>query len=542
GGLILAKRNLIIEGQIAGARSTQLLNHNGGGIESLEGDITLRTQDLQNLTKVEKTLKTYEYANNFATGEWAPTWIYDNRSFYRDSGATAGKSISSMWDWGEGETGYIFAPDIVQIEKILELEGVSPDEWNPDWWKKYAPKNVSEFDPSKDHLERWSIMTPDEAQRVPSGAQLIVYLEQEEISNSDPTARIKSGKNLYVDVGHLKNAQSQIFATNDLSITGGSLENIGVSLSKTYGVQLSYKLTTKQRGFGWLGQMHDVSQKTIETSTVAAAPGIIHAGGTLSGNLSGTLTNATIDEPDPSKLNLESSSGIETGSGAQGVTQQGKLDSQTAGSVGTEEADADEASKNTDDYTFANSGEQPETQGVTKQGNLDADRQVGAEKADADEASQNSGSYTLANNTQILQTNASGLTKGDSLDGSTISAPKPLIPGLGSINDLEFGDLDLDDPKTINPRESNGKNFLRAIGLTSNPQLFAPAQKEKTYLIETRFEFVDQSSFFGLPYFAEKLGIQSLGHYGQSLGDPYFDTRLITDQIIAAAGERWISG
>ncbi|WP_161831170.1 hemagglutinin repeat-containing protein [Pseudovibrio sp. POLY-S9] len=557
GGLILANRNLTIEGQSVGTRSTQLLNHNGGGIESLEGDITLRTQDLQNLTQVTKTLKTYEYANNFATGEWAPTWIYDNRSFYQESGATAGKSISSMWDWGEGETGYIFAPDIVQIEKILELEGASPDEWNPDWWKKYAPKNVSEFDPSKDHMERWSIMTPDEAQRVPGGAQLTVYLEQEEISSSEPTARIKSGKNLYVDVGHLRNAQSQIFATNDLSITGGSLENIGISLSRTYGVQLSYELTTKQRGFGWLGQMHDVSQKTIETSTVAAAPSIIHAGGTLSGNLSGTLTNASVDKTDSSDLNLEEASEINTGSGAQGFTQHGGLGPETAGAVGTEEVNSDEASKNADGFKFANSGEQPETQGVTEQGQLNANGQVDAEKADADEALQNSGSYTLANNTQILQTNAGDLTKGDSLNGSTISAPTPLIPGLGSIDDLEFGDLDLDDPDTLNPRETSGQDFLRTLGLTTNPQLFAPAQEDKTYLIETRFEFVDQTSFFGLPYFAEKLGIQSLDHYGQSLagsievqtsatnvrslGDAYFDTRLITDQIIAATGDRWIS-
>ncbi|KZL14860.1 hemagglutinin repeat-containing protein [Pseudovibrio sp. Ad37] len=155
---------------------------------------------------------------------------------------------------------------------------------------------------------------------------------------------------------------------------------------------------------------------------------------------------------------------------------------------------------------------------------------------------QNSGSYTLANNTQILQTNASGLTKGDSLDGSTISAPTPLIPGLGSIDNLDFGDLDLEDPKTINPRESNGQDYLRAIGLTSNPQLFAPAQEDKTYLIESRFEFIDPSSFFGLDYFADKLDLDSLDQYGQSLGDAYFDTRLVTDQILAATGERWISG
>ena len=553
GGLILAKRNLTIEGQIAGARSTQLLNHNGGGIESLEGDITLRTEDLQNLTKVEKTLKTYEYANNYKTGYYPPEWLNPrspgylggsrNNNVYVNNGYIGGYSYGTMWDRSEGPTGYIFLPDIVQIEKILEDKGATPEDWNPNWWKEYAPTSLATFDPAAGHLERWNVLSPDEEHKVPSGGQAIVYIEQEELDYKTAQARVSTGiGNIVIDAGSILNESSQISAAGDLTIDGDNLDNRGVSASRTYGVKLSYNSRREHRGFGWLGQIPNSDQKTVETSTAAAAPGIVHAGGTLSGNLSGTLTNATIDEPDPSKLNLESSSGIETGSGAQGITQQGKLGSQTAGLVGTEEADADEASENTNNYSFANSGEQPETEGVTEQGKLNVDGEVDADAADADEASQNSGSYTLANNTQILQTNASGLTKGDSLDGSTISAPKPLIPGLGSIDDLEFGDLDLDAPDTLNPRETSGQDFLRALGLTTNPQLFAPAQKEKTYLIETRFEFVDQTSFFGLPYFAEKLGIQNLDHYGQSLGDPYFDTRLITDQIIAAAGERWISG
>ncbi|WP_193778141.1 two-partner secretion domain-containing protein [Pseudovibrio sp. Ad5] len=541
GGLILAKRNLTIEGQSVGTRSTQLLNHNGGGIESLEGDITLRTQDLQNLTKVEKTLKTYEYANNYIYRSYPPEWINDNRSFYRNSGAASNYTLGNLFD-RQGGTGYVFLPDIVQIERILEDKGARPEDWNPDWWKEYAPKNKNEFDPYKDHLERWNVLSPDEEHRVPTGGQAIVYIEQEEIEYKTSAAKIFAGAgNITIDAGSILNENSQINAAVDLSISGGSLENKGVSASRTYGVKLSYNSRREHRGFGWLGYIQKSDQKTVETSTVAAAPGIIHAGGTLSGNLSGTLTNTAADDVTTSNLNLESSSGIATGSGAQGITQQGKLGSQTAGLVGTEEADADEASENSDGFIFANSGEQPETQGVTKQGELNADGQVDAEKADTDEASQNSGSYTLANNTQILQTNASNLTKGTNLDGSTISAPTPLIPGLGSIDDLEFGDLDLDDPDTLNPRETSGQDFLRALGLTSNPQLFAPAQEDKTYLIETRFEFVDQSSFFGLPYFAEKLGIQSLDHYGQSLGDPYFDTRLISDQVIAATGDRWIA-
>ncbi|WP_193775916.1 MULTISPECIES: hemagglutinin repeat-containing protein [unclassified Pseudovibrio] len=509
GGLILAKRDLTLEGQSTGTRSTQLLNHNGGAIESLEGDIILRTEDLQNLTQVTKTLKTYEYANNYKTGYYPPEWLNPrspgylggsrNNNVYVNNGYIGGYSYGTMWDRSEGPTGYIFLPDIVQIEKILEDKGATPEEWNPNWWNEYAPTSLATFDPAAGHLERWNVLSPDEEHKVPSGGQAIVYIEQEELDYKTAQARISTGLgNIVIDAGSILNKSSQISAVGDLTIDGDSLDNKGVSASRTYGVKLSYNSRREHRGFGWLGQIPKSDQKTVETSTVAAAPGIIHAGGTLSGNLSGTLTNAAADDVASSELDLKNASAVETDFGAKGLTEEDSLEPNTGG-------------------------------------------QVTAEEADADEASGDSESYTLANNTQILQTNASDLTKGDSLDGSTISVPTPLIPGLGSIDDLEFGDLDLDDPATLNPRETSGQDFLRTLGLTTNPQLFTPAQDDKTYLIETRFEFVDQTSFFGLPYFAEKLGIQSLDHYGQSLGDPYFDTRLITDQVIAATGDRWIS-
>ncbi|KZL14859.1 filamentous hemagglutinin N-terminal domain-containing protein [Pseudovibrio sp. Ad37] len=411
GGLILANRNLTIEGQSVGTRSTQLLNHNGGGIESLEGDITLRTQDLQNLTKVEKTLKTYEYANNYIYRSYPPEWLRPSsrNNIYVNMGYVGGYTYETMWD-RQGGTGYVFLPDIVQIEAILADKGASPEEWNPNWWNEYAPTSLATFDPTKGHLERWNVLSPDEEHRVPTGGQAIVYIEQEEIEYKTSAAKIYAGTgNITIDAGSILNENSQISAAVDLSISGGSLENKGVSASRTYGVKLSYNSRREHRGFGWLGQIPKSDQRTVETSTVAAAPGIIHAGGTLSGNLSGTLTNTAADDVATSNLNLESSSGIETGSGAQGITQQGKLGSQTAGSVGTEEADADEASENSEGFTFAISGEQPETQGVTKQGKLDADGQVGAEKADTDGASENTNDYTFANNGEQPETQ--GVTK-----------------------------------------------------------------------------------------------------------------------------------
>ncbi len=421
GGVIFANNDVVLEGKIAGTRSDQLLNQKGGAIESLAGNITIRTEDLQNLTTVERKLSVFEYANNYITYTIVPKWIKHNRSVYSSSGAASNYTLDNLWSRKSGPSGYIFLPDIVMIRRIQAAKGAAPDEWNPNWWKQYAPTSVSTFDPSKDHLDRWNILSPDEEHKVPNGGQAIVYIEREELEYKSPVSKINSGTgNITIDAGSILNEYSHVTAAKDLTIDGGSLTNRGLTATETYGVKLSYNTRRSHRGFGWVGYLPRSDQKTISVTSVGAAPGIFSAGGTLSGTLSGRVTNAAAnsDEPDPHK-------------------------------------------------------------------------------------------FTDANNIQILPTSVKGVSKDPSLSGT---AGDPFDEG-----------------------------FLKNIGLTTNIQLFAPAQEGAKYLIETRFKFVDVSGFFGHDYFAEAVGIPSLDKFGLSLGDAYFETRLINDQIIAATGERWIS-
>ncbi|MDD7911542.1 hemagglutinin repeat-containing protein [Pseudovibrio exalbescens] len=463
GGLILAKTDILIEGKTVGSKSMQLLNHNGGAIEALEGNITLRTQDLQNLTAVETTVKTYEYANNYIYYQYPPSWLdprapgykggsrYNN--VYVNNGYVSGYAYGTMWDRSRGPIGYIFAPDIVMIEQILADKGAEPEDWDPNWWKEYAPTSLDTFDPFKGHLERWNVLAPDEEHKVPTGGQLIVFIEQGIVTKQDPTAEITARKgSITIDADNIVNRSSNIIADQDISLFGDTLTNEGVSLSRTYGARLNYNNRTVHRGFGWIGWLNRNNAHIEEDTTVAAVPGVISAGGALTGNLATSITNSSVDPGDENPL-----------------------------------------------------------------------------------------SFVSANNIQILQRTADTVLKVDPLTGASLSAPDAVTPGLGSLDTLNYGDLDLTSPDVVNPRAPQGKDFLRAIGLTSNAQLFKQAPEGAGYLIETRFEFIDPSGFYGHDYFAETVGIQSVDAYAVSLGDAYFDTRLINDQVLAATDRRWLT-
>ncbi|WP_143181442.1 hemagglutinin repeat-containing protein [Pseudovibrio exalbescens] len=455
GGLILAKTDILIEGKTAGSKSMQLLNYNGGAIEALEGNITLRTQDLQNLTAVETTVKTYEYANNYIYYTYPPDWLSYRRpqnNIYMRMGYVSYGTYRALYG-RQGGTGYVFAPDIVMIEQILADKGAEPEDWDPNWWKEYAPTSFETFDPNQGHLERWNILSPDEEHRVPRGGQVIVFIEQGIVTKQDPTAEITARKgSITIDADNIVNRSSNIIADQDISLSGDTLTNEGVSLSRTYGARLSYRSRREHRGFGWIGQIPRSGTRIVENSPVAAVPGVISAGGALTGNLATSITNSSVDPGDENPL-----------------------------------------------------------------------------------------SFVSANNIQILQRTADTVLKVDPLTGASLSAPDAVTPGLGSLDTLNYGDLDLTSPDVVNPRAPQGKDFLRAIGLTSNAQLFKQAPEGAGYLIETRFEFIDPSGFYGHDYFAETVGIQSVDAYAVSLGDAYFDTRLINDQVLAATGQRWLT-
>ncbi|MDR1660689.1 MAG: filamentous hemagglutinin N-terminal domain-containing protein, partial [Desulfovibrio sp.] len=62
------------------------------------------------------------------------------------------------------------------------------------------------------------------------------------------------------------------------------------------------------------------------------------------------------------------------------------------------------------------------------------------------------------------------------------------------------------------------------------------------YLIETNPLFVNFGIFFGSDYFLGRLGVDLNLLHAQLLGDAFYETRLVQDQVMAATGQRFLSG
>ncbi len=74
-----------------------------------------------------------------------------------------------------------------------------------------------------------------------------------------------------------------------------------------------------------------------------------------------------------------------------------------------------------------------------------------------------------------------------------------------------------------------------------NGQLFSRAPESSPFLYETRFAFVDIGAFFGSQYFLDTVGIPDIDKHIRSLGDAYFESQYVAEQVRRATGRRWLS-
>ncbi len=116
-------------------------------------------------------------------------------------------------------------------------------------------------------------------------------------------------------------------------------------------------------------------------------------------------------------------------------------------------------------------------------------------------------------------------TIGETGSALPISDLTPLSPGT-----TPFGALA--GPLAFNSAED--------LGLGAAFQYFTPAPGASPYLYETRFQFIDAGLFFGTGYFLDLMGVSDLSTLPKRLGDAYFDTRLVNDQIFRTTGRRWL--
>jgi len=431
GGVLLAANGLTLEGKTAGTKATEIVNHEGGLIEALGGNVVLRAELLQNLTDVAFTTSTTSYANNFVSGELPPEFFKYHESEYQQ--------VSGIRDWGQLwdiAGGWVFAPHPETIEEILKDKDAQPEDWDPNWWKEYRPKKVADWSPSAGNYTDWIMVAPDEDGAAPSDGQLTIKITEDQVRYLDPVASISaSGGNMLLDVGTLQNEASEIVASGNLTINGDNLLNTGDTLTRVVTISQNWP-SDDSRAMGWVNSdvflTNDRTSRTLAAETIGAAPGVIHAGGTLSGTLTGTLTNEAGAPSTPETL------------------QQSSLDSTIVQLNGG----ATEAFGSSD-FTLA----------------------------------------TDLDGTSALTSDADG-------------APVPFF-----------------DPTTYR----------------FNEQLFGEAPATSPFLFETRFEFIDHGSFYGSQYFLDTVGVADIDNHIRSLGDPFFESRYIADQVRMATGRRWLS-
>ncbi len=131
-----------------------------------------------------------------------------------------------------------------------------------------------------------------------------------------------------------------------------------------------------------------------------------------------------------------------------------------------------------------------------------------------------SGSFTgQVNNTTIVQDAASLPSDGISYVDELVNA----IPDPANI------------PITAVP---DGGTYV-----PPTPGIFTKASEDQDYIYETRFEYTDFGTFYGSDYFFDQIGLDQsvIEDLPKRLGDSFFDTRLIREQVLAETGERFLN-
>ncbi|MFH1804740.1 MAG: DUF637 domain-containing protein, partial [Pseudomonadota bacterium] len=131
-----------------------------------------------------------------------------------------------------------------------------------------------------------------------------------------------------------------------------------------------------------------------------------------------------------------------------------------------------------------------------------------------------SGSFTgQVNNTTIVQGAASLPSDGISYVDELVNA----IPDPANI------------PVTVIP---TGGTYV-----PPTPGLFTKAPENRNYVYETRFEHTDFGTFYGSDYFFDQIGLDQsvIEDLPKRLGDSFFDTRLVREQVVAQTGQRFLN-
>ena len=276
--LLLAGKNLLIEGP-ASKRRSDLLKNERGRILALDGDIDILTRRLDNLSPVTITSKTVIVRNRFRPGR--PPAV----PFFPDYMSREG--YDQLDDGGRTRT-YVFVPHPAELQRILKTEGRALASWGEyDWERYWQSGDGNNYDPRK-----WSFIVPDEANGFSSGVAKLTY--KEDIVTAAPgraELAAHGGGAVRIDATTINNINSIISSANDLRLDGGTLNNEGQTLYRERSLRVP-EATETVRVQGWIRQwLFGNTSIHLATEIIGKVQGIIAAGGDLSGSLTGSVNN-----------------------------------------------------------------------------------------------------------------------------------------------------------------------------------------------------------------------------------------------------------
>ena len=276
--LLLAGKNLLIEGATSKRRSN-LLKNERGRILALDGDIDILTRRFDNLSPVTITSKTVIVRNRFRPGR--PPTV----PFFPGYISRAG--YDQLDDGGRTRT-YVFVPHPETLRRILRTEGRAMSSWGEYDWERYWQSGAgNHYDPRK-----WSFIVPDEANGFTSGVAELTYKEDVVTGAAGRAELAAHGLGaVRIDATTINNINSIISSANDLRLDGDTLNNEGQTLHRELSLRVP-EATDTVRVQGWIRQwLFGSSSIHLATEVIGRIQGIIAAGGDLSGSLTGNVNN-----------------------------------------------------------------------------------------------------------------------------------------------------------------------------------------------------------------------------------------------------------
>jgi filamentous hemagglutinin len=316
-GTFISLQDLTIEGQTTGDRSTLVVNDQGA-IESLDGDILIRAETLENLGKADITTETTQVHHQFRqTGP--PSWVLNlPPSFYRALISDAG--FAQLSDGGRTRT-YVFAPHPDKLAELLVTTGKTIDQWTATDWQAHAPTSQATFDPAE-----WVIFVPDEARHAPPGSDVIVITETDVLDGPIKQATIATGQgNITLDTVNFTNRVGTVSSAGDLVVDAVNIVNEGFELRRNISVKLNYSSNDTVRSMGWSGWFSagNPGPRVVQRDDIGEAPATISAVGNLTGTASGSVVNAATLASVPASLSFANTSDTLVFTGRGGDTATG---------------------------------------------------------------------------------------------------------------------------------------------------------------------------------------------------------------------------